>query len=209
MRLTSTANKSRRQPLLAFAPLETLERYLADERLARQVPGVRFIGLIVVFHGWEMVFCDTVQRWPRSLMNVVATSRPLRSVMVPCRDESHGRCFDSIDQTVFLVDTPGPSARKLSSERFRFTRSAEGISYYSLDQFEDAKRAPPVGADPVLQVVQTVLVEERIPAASFPHVPSRPSRSRSCSMLSGMPSPAAARRLPSSRRCAFLGERSR
>ena len=39
-----------------------LERYLADERLARQFPGVRFSGLIVVFHGWEMVFCDEVQR---------------------------------------------------------------------------------------------------------------------------------------------------
>ena len=39
-----------------------LERYLADERLARQFPGVRFIGLIVVFHGWELVFCDEVQR---------------------------------------------------------------------------------------------------------------------------------------------------
>ena len=39
-----------------------LERYLADERLARQFPGVRFIGLIVVFHGWDLVFCDAVQR---------------------------------------------------------------------------------------------------------------------------------------------------
>ena len=39
-----------------------LKRYLADERLARQFPGVRFIGLIVVFHGWEMVFCDAVRR---------------------------------------------------------------------------------------------------------------------------------------------------
>ena len=39
-----------------------LERYLADQRLARQFPGVRFIGLIVVFHGWELVFCDEVQR---------------------------------------------------------------------------------------------------------------------------------------------------
>ena len=35
-----------------------LQRYLADERLARQFPGVRFVGLIVVFHGWEMAFCD-------------------------------------------------------------------------------------------------------------------------------------------------------
>ena len=39
-----------------------LLRYLADERLTRQFPAVRFIGLIVVFHGWEMVFCDEVQR---------------------------------------------------------------------------------------------------------------------------------------------------
>ena len=39
---------------------EQLARYLADERLTRQYPGVRFIGLIVVFHGWEMVFCDAV-----------------------------------------------------------------------------------------------------------------------------------------------------
>ena len=37
-----------------------LERYLADERLARQFPGVRFTGLIVVFHGWELALCDAV-----------------------------------------------------------------------------------------------------------------------------------------------------
>ena len=39
-----------------------LERYLADERLARQFPRVRFIGLVVVFRGWELVFYDAVQR---------------------------------------------------------------------------------------------------------------------------------------------------
>ena len=39
-----------------------LRRYLAEERLARQFPGVRFNGLIVVFHGWELAFCDAVQR---------------------------------------------------------------------------------------------------------------------------------------------------
>ena len=35
-----------------------LERYLADERLARQFPGVRFTGLAVVFHGWELAYCE-------------------------------------------------------------------------------------------------------------------------------------------------------
>ena len=37
-----------------------LRRYLADERLARQYPGVRFIGLAMVFHGWEMAACEPV-----------------------------------------------------------------------------------------------------------------------------------------------------
>ena len=37
-----------------------LRRYLADERLARQFPEVRFTGLAVVFHGWEMVFTGAV-----------------------------------------------------------------------------------------------------------------------------------------------------
>ena len=68
---------------------------------------------------------------------------------------------------MFLVDTPGPGAGKLSAERCRFTRSPKVIPEHSLDQFEDAERAPPVDADPVLQVVQTVLVEERIPTAAF------------------------------------------
>ena len=37
-----------------------LARYLGDERLARQFPGVRFTGLVVVFHGWELAYCDAV-----------------------------------------------------------------------------------------------------------------------------------------------------
>ena len=34
---------------------EQLRRYLADERLQRAHPTVKFTGLVVVFHGWEMV----------------------------------------------------------------------------------------------------------------------------------------------------------
>ena len=39
-----------------------LERYLADERLRRQYPAVCFVGLAVVFHGWELVACEAVHR---------------------------------------------------------------------------------------------------------------------------------------------------
>ena len=37
-----------------------LRRYsaAADERLAQAYPSVRFTGLAVVFHGWEMVSCQ-------------------------------------------------------------------------------------------------------------------------------------------------------
>ena len=38
-----------------------LRRYVADDGLARQYPNVRFTGLAVVFHGWEMVRCEAVQ----------------------------------------------------------------------------------------------------------------------------------------------------
>ena len=37
-----------------------LRRYLTDERLVRQFPGVRFTGLAVVFHGWELAYCEAV-----------------------------------------------------------------------------------------------------------------------------------------------------
>ena len=37
-----------------------LRRYLADERLKRQYRTVRFTGLALVFHGWELVRGDAV-----------------------------------------------------------------------------------------------------------------------------------------------------
>ena len=46
----------------AGAASTQLERYLTDERLARQFPEVRFTGFAVVFHGWEMAFCDRCSR---------------------------------------------------------------------------------------------------------------------------------------------------
>ena len=38
-----------------------LKRYLADERLERLYPSVRFTGVVVVFHGWEMVRCELAE----------------------------------------------------------------------------------------------------------------------------------------------------
>ena len=38
-----------------------LRRYLADDRLARQYPAVRFTGLSLIFHGWELLRCEAVE----------------------------------------------------------------------------------------------------------------------------------------------------
>ena len=35
-----------------------VRRYVADERLAHQYPSVRFTGLAMVFHGWELAHCE-------------------------------------------------------------------------------------------------------------------------------------------------------
>ena len=42
------------------AAKEQLRGYLADERLARQHPSVRFTGLALVFRGWELVAAEAV-----------------------------------------------------------------------------------------------------------------------------------------------------
>ncbi len=52
------------EPRVARAAQEEaaqVRRYVADERLARQYPTVRFTGLAVVFHGWELAHIEAVR----------------------------------------------------------------------------------------------------------------------------------------------------
>ena len=41
---------------------EQLAGYLADDGLRRRAPSVRYVGLAVVFHGWELAACEAVER---------------------------------------------------------------------------------------------------------------------------------------------------
>ena len=54
-----SADESRVAAVAAEAESQ-LHRYLDDESLARQYPAVSFAGLVIVFHGWEMVHCEAV-----------------------------------------------------------------------------------------------------------------------------------------------------
>ncbi len=38
-----------------------LRRYLGDVRFARRAPAVRFIGVVLIFHGWELVHREAVE----------------------------------------------------------------------------------------------------------------------------------------------------
>ena len=40
---------------------EQLKGYLADEGLRQRAPSVRYVGLAVVFHGWELAACEAVE----------------------------------------------------------------------------------------------------------------------------------------------------
>ena len=68
---------------MAFAreSVEQLRGYLADEGLRRNT-GVRHLGLAVVFHGWELVWCDAVEPPGRT---DVRTRRPRRGFRGRCR----------------------------------------------------------------------------------------------------------------------------
>ena len=45
-----------------------VRRYVTDERLARQYPSVRFTGLALVFHGWELAHAHSVPTNDRQSM---------------------------------------------------------------------------------------------------------------------------------------------
>ena len=55
----SPARAARADAALASAK-EQLRTYLADARLAREHPTVRFTGLVLVFRGWELERCEAV-----------------------------------------------------------------------------------------------------------------------------------------------------
>ena len=57
----SAAANAAQVATLARKAAEQLGQYLADERLAEQYPSVRFTGLALVFHGWEMVHSEAVR----------------------------------------------------------------------------------------------------------------------------------------------------
>ncbi len=63
LKRSEAASEARIAAAVAEATAQ-VRQYLADERLARQYPSVRFVGLAVVFHGWGLAFCDTVHAVP-------------------------------------------------------------------------------------------------------------------------------------------------
>ena len=49
--------------------VDQLQRYVADERPARQYPLIRFTGLALVFHGWQLLHTEAVSAPDKRLTN--------------------------------------------------------------------------------------------------------------------------------------------
>ena len=59
LKRSASATAARIAEVVGYAQAQ-LRQYLGDERLARQYPSIRFTGLTIVFHGWELVHYDAV-----------------------------------------------------------------------------------------------------------------------------------------------------
>lgn len=63
MKRTVAGHAERAQALRGEAAAQ-LQRYLVDKRLKRQYPRTRFIGLVLVFHGWELTHSEAISAEP-------------------------------------------------------------------------------------------------------------------------------------------------
>ncbi len=81
--------------------------------------------------------------------------------MVPGLEEVDAFVSDQIDDAVLLRQAPRPHVGAEIFDGFGLADSLKGISAHRLDEIEAAQRGLPVGRDPVSQVFEELLLENR------------------------------------------------
>ena len=128
------------------------------------------------------------------------------SVVVSSLKEIDCLVSDAVHQSVFLGDTPRPTAGEHILQRFGLSRTFERIPHHCLNEIEDSDRDAALVFDPEPEVLQKLGLKYGDPFRLPTH---RASLFRNAVVVSGLSFPAFARRSAESKRLAFRGDRSR
>ncbi len=119
---------------------------------------------------------------------------------------------DLVDEAVRLVDPARPNMASKVFERFWFANAGEGISQNRLDQIQDAECSLAIGVDPVAEILEAFVLQDRgpdAPGSLFQDASTNPSSRRSERRSVGLVRPRRPRVNAASNRTAFCGERRR
>jgi hypothetical protein len=89
--------------------------------------------------------------------------------MVASLKKIDGRLADTVYQSVFLRDAPGPTTCKQVFEWFRLARTVEWIAHHRVYQIEHPDCGAPVGFDPISQVLPEFGMEDSGSLTFAPH----------------------------------------
>ncbi len=164
-------------------------------------------------HHVGVVFTQTASNGTSKTQLAAATSSPGRretplpaslAVVIARLEDLDDFCVvGPVDETVLVVDAAGPVPRQVAFEWLRFADAGERIALDVSGQACDPRRHPPVGAEPVHEVVPRVGVE--VDASHYS--PARPwSSSR---VFTTAPRPDLSRSRASMSRRALAGDRSK
>jgi hypothetical protein len=84
------------------------------------------------------------------------------SVVIPCLKEIYPAFTDQIHDTVLLGQPPGPSPSGEMLEWFRFANTTKWVTQNRFDQRQRTESGPPIGLDPIAQVLAKLWMKDRL-----------------------------------------------
>ena len=91
--------------------------------------------------------------------------RQPRSVVVAGLEKLDAVSEDFVNEAIRLVDPTRPHVASEVFERFWLANTGEGISQHCLDQIQDAQGSLAIGVDPVAEILEAFVLQDRGPRA--------------------------------------------
>ena len=84
------------------------------------------------------------------------------SVVIPRLQEIYPAFTDQIHNTMLLGQAPGPSPSGEMLERFGFANTTKRVTENRFDQRQRTESGPPIGLDPIAQVLAKLWMKDRL-----------------------------------------------